>query len=122
MRFLRILALPSELDVEPDLRHLGAAIAVKRVGQTIARFGGVGLALKHDVPHAQLGVAAHRSAHLRHSADQWVVEEARFLLLEIRNQTPINAVIPSVAGSRPIDSHAARIFASGPAIVSGLPM
>src|SRR5436190_15765399 len=68
---------------DPELRQIAAAIAVKCIGQTPARFGGVGLALKHDVRHSQLGVATYRRRHLRHSADQWVVEEARFLRLEI---------------------------------------
>src|SRR5579871_4855486 len=62
---------------------LHGAIEVERLGQPSERFGGIRLALKHDVRHAQFRVAAYGCGDLLHRPRQGFVEEARLLWLEI---------------------------------------
>src|ERR1700674_3578836 len=64
-------------------RCLHAAIELERLGQPLARRGGVRLELQHDVLHAEFRIAAHRRCDLPHRTCQGIVEETRFLCMEI---------------------------------------
>jgi hypothetical protein len=59
------------------------AIELERLGQPLARFVGVRRALKHYVLHAEFRVAAYCRCDLLRRAGQGIVEEDRFLGLEI---------------------------------------
>src|SRR5262249_12975647 len=60
-----------------------AAIELERLSQPLACFERVGLALKHDVLHAELGIATHSCCELRHRTSQGIVEETRLLRLQV---------------------------------------
>jgi len=62
---------------------LHAAIELERLGQELSGFGGVRLALKHDMLHAEFRIAAHSRCDLLHRTCQGIVEETRFLCLQI---------------------------------------
>src|SRR5262249_55068418 len=90
---------------------------------------GVRLTLNHKVLHAEFRMAAHGRAWPRIAAVssgtvpvRGVSRKLGFFAWRSGNQRPMSAVMPSVAGSRPISRHAAAIFASGSATVSGLPL
>jgi hypothetical protein len=48
-----------------------AAIESERLRQPLARFERVRLALKHDVLHAELGIATHCCCELLHRTSHW---------------------------------------------------
>ena len=60
-----------------------AAIKLERLGQSLRASIAVGLALKHDVLHAEFGIAAHCRCDLLHRTCQGIVEETRFVCLQI---------------------------------------
>jgi ATPase subunit of ABC transporter with duplicated ATPase domains len=88
--FLRSLGITRWLRLSRDglLREidplLPGAVELERLGQPPARFGGVRRVLEHDVPHAELIVAAHgRRQFLWRPFQVHVVDERRLLLLKV---------------------------------------
>src|SRR4029078_6979198 len=59
-----------------------AAIELQRPRQPLPRFGSVRLALKHDVLHAELGIATYCCCELRHRTSQGIVEKTWLLRLQ----------------------------------------
>jgi hypothetical protein len=49
----------------------------------LARFGSIRLALKHDVLHAELGIATHCCYDLLHRTTQGIFEETRLPRLQV---------------------------------------
>src|SRR5437867_3425230 len=60
-----------------------AAIEMERLGQPPPSFGGVGLALEHDVRHTELLVAAYRRRDLLWRTGQRVIEERWLVHLKV---------------------------------------
>jgi hypothetical protein len=67
---------------------LHGAIEMQRFSQPLKRFGRVRQALKNDVRHAELGIAAHRLRELLGRTCQGIVEDLRLLCLEFGKPAP----------------------------------